>query len=88
MSGGLNERVRGFFEEYVKRAMEFYTKRLGFRLAFGDKADPPNYAGFRRDAVELHNLLSTLDGRGEGRSHAAILDTRRQRDCPGSARLR
>jgi hypothetical protein len=21
---------------------------------FGDKADPPNYVGFRRDAVELH----------------------------------
>jgi hypothetical protein len=23
-------------------------------LAFGDKADPPNYVGFRRDGVELH----------------------------------
>ena len=23
-------------------------------MAFGDKADPPNYVGFRRDAVELH----------------------------------
>ena len=30
------------------------TKQLGFKLAFGDKADPPNYVGFRRDAVELH----------------------------------
>jgi hypothetical protein len=27
---------------------------LDFKLAFGDKADPPNYVGFRRDAVELH----------------------------------
>ena len=38
----------------IKRAIEFYTQRLGFQLAFGDKADPPNYIGFRRDAVELH----------------------------------
>jgi hypothetical protein len=27
---------------------------FGFKLAFGDKADPPNYVGFQRDAVELH----------------------------------
>jgi hypothetical protein len=32
----------------------FYTQRLGFNLSFGDKADPPNYVGFRRDAVEFH----------------------------------
>jgi catechol 2,3-dioxygenase-like lactoylglutathione lyase family enzyme len=38
----------------IHRAIEFYTQRLGFQLAFGDKADPPNYVGFRRDAVELH----------------------------------
>jgi len=38
----------------IKRAIEFYTRKLGFRLAFGDKTDPPNYVGFRRDAVELH----------------------------------
>jgi uncharacterized glyoxalase superfamily protein PhnB len=38
----------------LPRAMEFYTRQLGFTLAFGDKADPPNYVGFRRDAVELH----------------------------------
>src|SRR3954468_5130644 len=38
----------------IKRAIEFYTQRLGFQLAFGDKTDPPNYVGFRRDAVELH----------------------------------
>jgi catechol 2,3-dioxygenase-like lactoylglutathione lyase family enzyme len=37
-----------------QRAIEFYTRQLGFRLAFGDKAEPPNYARFRRDAVELH----------------------------------
>ena len=34
--------------------MEFYTRQLGFELAFRDKADIPNYVGFRRDAVELH----------------------------------
>jgi catechol 2,3-dioxygenase-like lactoylglutathione lyase family enzyme len=38
----------------IQRAIDFYVHRLGFRLAFGDANDPPNYVGFRRDAVELH----------------------------------
>lgn len=38
----------------IHRAIEFYTQQLGFKLAFGDSAEPPNYVGFRRDAVELH----------------------------------
>ena len=38
----------------IQRAIAFYTQQLGFTLAFGDKADPPNYVGFRRDGVELH----------------------------------
>ena len=38
----------------IQRAIKFYTQRLGFQLAFRDKTDPPNYVGFRRDAVELH----------------------------------
>jgi catechol 2,3-dioxygenase-like lactoylglutathione lyase family enzyme len=38
----------------IQPAIDFYTQRLGFKLAFGDKANPPNYVGFRRDAVELH----------------------------------
>ena len=38
----------------VRRAIEFYTRQLGFKLAFKDNADAPNYVGFRRDAVELH----------------------------------
>ena len=38
----------------IRRAIEFYTRQLGFTLAFGDSADPPNYVGYRRDAVELH----------------------------------
>ena len=29
-------------------------QQLGFRLAFKDKADPTNYVGFRRDAVQFH----------------------------------
>jgi catechol 2,3-dioxygenase-like lactoylglutathione lyase family enzyme len=37
----------------VQRAIEFYTRQLGFRLVFRDKADPPYYIGFRRDVVEL-----------------------------------
>jgi len=38
----------------MQRAIEFYTQQLGFKLVFGDNAEPPNYVGFRRDAVELH----------------------------------
>jgi catechol 2,3-dioxygenase-like lactoylglutathione lyase family enzyme len=38
----------------IQRAIAFSTQQLGFRLAFGDKADLPNCVGFRRDAVELH----------------------------------
>ncbi len=38
----------------INLAIEFYTQRLGFQLAFVDKTDLPNYVGFRRDAVELH----------------------------------
>jgi catechol 2,3-dioxygenase-like lactoylglutathione lyase family enzyme len=38
----------------TQRAIEFYTQRLGFALAFGDESDPPNYVGSCCDAVELH----------------------------------
>ncbi len=38
----------------IQRAISFYTQQLGFELAFSDNADPPNYVGFRRDAVEVH----------------------------------
>jgi catechol 2,3-dioxygenase-like lactoylglutathione lyase family enzyme len=38
----------------MQRAIGFYTQQLGFKLVFGDNAEPPNYVGFRRDAVELH----------------------------------
>jgi catechol 2,3-dioxygenase-like lactoylglutathione lyase family enzyme len=38
----------------IQRAIEFYTRQLGFNVAFQDNADSPNYIGFRRDAVELH----------------------------------
>lgn len=38
----------------IQRAIEFYTRQLGFELAFADSVDEPNYVGFRRDAVELH----------------------------------
>ena len=38
----------------IQRAIAFYTRQLGFKLAFADNADAPNYIGFRRDAVELH----------------------------------
>ena len=38
----------------IQRAIVFYTRQLGFNLAFKDQAESPNYVGFRRDAVELH----------------------------------
>ena len=38
----------------IKRAIEFYTGKLGFQIGFQDQADSPNYVGFRRDAVEVH----------------------------------
>jgi len=38
----------------VRRAIEFYTTRLGFTLAFQDQQVSPNYIGLRRDAIELH----------------------------------
>jgi catechol 2,3-dioxygenase-like lactoylglutathione lyase family enzyme len=34
----------------IKRAIAFYTQQLGFKLAFGDKADPPRRAGLA-DAI-------------------------------------
>ncbi|MEO1616687.1 MAG: VOC family protein [Planctomycetota bacterium] len=37
----------------VRASIEFYTKRLGFRLAFQD-SETPAYAGVRRDSIELH----------------------------------
>ena len=43
----------------MRRAIGFYTEKLGFKLAFGAQgvepdAEHPNYVGYRRDAVELH----------------------------------
>jgi len=38
----------------IQRAIAFYTQQLGFRLAFRDTGNPPNYVGFRREVVDLH----------------------------------
>jgi catechol 2,3-dioxygenase-like lactoylglutathione lyase family enzyme len=38
----------------LERALAFYTRQLGFELAFRDPTAPDNYAGVRRDDVELH----------------------------------
>lgn len=38
----------------LERAIEFYTRGLGFSLAFRDAPTNTNYVGFRRGAVELH----------------------------------
>jgi catechol 2,3-dioxygenase-like lactoylglutathione lyase family enzyme len=38
----------------LERALDFYIQRLGFTLSFRDPSGPDNYAGVRRDGVELH----------------------------------
>jgi len=38
----------------LERALRYYVERLGFTLAFRDRSDPTNYAGVRRDRVEVH----------------------------------
>jgi catechol 2,3-dioxygenase-like lactoylglutathione lyase family enzyme len=38
----------------IERAIDFYTRQLGFKLIYRDQTDPPNYVVFRRDAVDLH----------------------------------
>ena len=38
----------------ILRAIDFYTQRLGFTLAFRDQGEPQNYVVYRRDAVALH----------------------------------
>lgn len=38
----------------LEKALAFYIERLGFALAFRDPSNPTNYAGVRRDGVELH----------------------------------
>ena len=38
----------------ILRAIDFYTRTLGFELIFRDAGDPLNYVVFRRDAVVLH----------------------------------
>ncbi|WP_179008465.1 bleomycin resistance protein [Winogradskyella forsetii] len=38
----------------VTEAVEFYVKKLGFKLAFTDTTDAHGYAGVSRDGVEIH----------------------------------
>lgn len=38
----------------VAEAIDFYTNKLGFNLVFADAEENPNYAGVKRDGVELH----------------------------------
>ena len=79
----------------VQRAIEFYTRQLGFSLAFRDNTDSPNYVGFRRDAVELHmqfqfgHEMGTIRLRFLVKDSDALFDEYRQRgvECtPNSIR--
>jgi catechol 2,3-dioxygenase-like lactoylglutathione lyase family enzyme len=73
----------------IQRAIGFYTQKLGFKLAFQDKVDAPNYIGFRRDAVELHmqfqfeHEMGTIRLRLLVQDPDALFDEYRQRgvDC-------
>jgi catechol 2,3-dioxygenase-like lactoylglutathione lyase family enzyme len=38
----------------LQRTLRFYIDRLGFQLTFCDSEQSTNYAGLRRDDVELH----------------------------------
>ena len=38
----------------LERALAFYIEQLGFALAFRDPSAPDNYAGVRREQVDLH----------------------------------
>jgi len=58
----------------IQRAIEFYIQRLGFTLAFGDKSDPPNYVGLRRDAVELHMQFQSEQEMGTIRLRFLVSD--------------
>jgi catechol 2,3-dioxygenase-like lactoylglutathione lyase family enzyme len=59
----------------IQRAIVFYTKQLGFKLAFGDKTDPPNYVGFCRGAVELHMQFQSCRKKGRTFSISVWLAT-------------
>jgi len=75
----------------IQRAIEFYTRQLGFDLAFRDSVDAPNYVGFRRDAVELHmqfqyeHEMSTIRLRLMVEDADALFDEYRQRGVECSA---
>lgn len=58
----------------IQRAIAFYTQQLGFALKFGDKADPANYVGFRRDSVELHMQFQFEHEMGTVRLRFLVLD--------------
>jgi catechol 2,3-dioxygenase-like lactoylglutathione lyase family enzyme len=38
----------------VTKAVEYYVKKLGFKLAFTDTTSAQGYAGVSRDAIEIH----------------------------------
>ena len=64
----------------MRRAMAFYTKQLGFKIAFGadgaEEADAehPNYVGYRRDAVVLHMQFQFEDEMGTIRLRFLVED--------------
>jgi catechol 2,3-dioxygenase-like lactoylglutathione lyase family enzyme len=58
----------------IRRAIDFYTQRVGFTLAFGDQAQPPNDVGFRRDAVEPHLQFQFKHEMGACRLRVLVAD--------------
>ena len=44
----------------VKKAIDFYVKKLNFTVAFADRVDHMTYAGITRDGVEIHLQLHNI----------------------------
>jgi catechol 2,3-dioxygenase-like lactoylglutathione lyase family enzyme len=41
----------------IKRAIALYTQQLGFKLALGDKADPPNYVALSNSTCSFSSSM-------------------------------
>lgn len=58
----------------LEKSLDFYIQRLGFKLAFRDPSGPSNYAGVRRDEVELHFQWQDESGMGTTRLRFLVED--------------
>jgi len=57
----------------VSDAVEYYINKLGFHLLFQDDQHNPQYAGIKRDGVELHLQFQFEEDFKAGRAGQAML---------------